>query len=181
MEPIIPLVADAEASAEARAVFARFRAALGFVPNYARLWANSQLLVDAAMTLEMTVGQSARVPAALKELAATRVSELNACPYCKAFHHARLGQLDVDAARAATLGEPSLPADLFSDEERAVLQLADEMTLEVRARRETVARVRELFGVEGAIELMGVIAMLNFDNRMAYTAELVADEWPRGA
>lgn len=181
MEPIIPLVSDEAASPEARAVFDRCRAALGFVPGYARLWAHSKLLVDAAMTLEMTVGQSACVPAPLKELAATRVSELNACPYCKAFHHARLGQVGVDGGKAATLGEPELPVALFSDAERAVLQLADEMTLEVRARRETVARVRELFGVEGAVELMGVIAMLNFDNRMAYTAELVADEWPKRA
>jgi uncharacterized peroxidase-related enzyme len=179
MEPIIPLVSDAEASADALETFHQFRRALGFVPNLVRLWANSPLLMRAALALEVAVGTDGRVPAALKELAATRVSELNRCPYCKAFHHARLGQLDVDGGKAATLAEPTLPAGLFSDEEAAVLQLADEMTLEVQAHPATVERVKRLFGVEGAVELMGVIAMLNLDNRMAFTAGLVADDWPR--
>jgi uncharacterized peroxidase-related enzyme len=179
MEPIIPLVTDAEASADALEMFHQFRRALGFVPNLVRMWAHSPLLMKAALALEVAMTTAGRVPAALKELAATRVSELNRCPYCKAFHHARLGQLAVDGGKAATLGEPTVPSSLFTEEELAVLQLADEMTIDVQAHPATLARVKRLFGVEGAIELMGVIAMLNLDNRMAYSAGLVADDWPR--
>jgi AhpD family alkylhydroperoxidase len=135
--------------------------------------------MKAALALEVAMTTAGRVPAALKELAATRVSELNRCPYCTAFHHARLGQLAVDGGKAATLAEPTVPSSLFTEAELAVLQLADEMTIDVQAHRATIERVKRLFGVEGAIELMGVIAMLNLDNRMAYSAGLVADDWPR--
>jgi AhpD family alkylhydroperoxidase len=160
-------------------VFAELRRKLGFVPNLVRLWAHSRLLLRPLTTLEVTVGASGRVPSALKELAAARVSELNRCPYCRAFHHARLGQLDVADDKTAQLAAPELPEGLFTVEERVVLQLADEMTLDVKATPETVARVRELFGLEGAIELMAIVATLNADNRMALSAALVADQWPR--
>jgi len=53
--------------------------------------------------------------------------------------------------------------------------VTDEMTLMVRGQPETVGKAIALFGVDGAVELMAVIALLNFDNRMAFTAELPVD------
>jgi hypothetical protein len=60
-----------------------------------------------------------------------------------------------------------------------VLQLADEMTLDVQATAATIERVAKLFGVDGAIELMTCIGMLNLDNRMAFSADLPPDAFPR--
>lgn len=74
---------------------------------------------------------------------------------------------------------PSSPdQSLFSAEEQAVLALADEMTTRVHARPETIGRIRSLFGVDGVVELMATIALLNFDNRMAYSAGTPPDVFP---
>lgn len=56
-----------------------------------------------------------------------------------------------------------------------MLKLTDEMTLLVRGQPETVGKAIELFGVDGAVELMATIALLNFDNRMAFTAGIPVD------
>jgi uncharacterized peroxidase-related enzyme len=177
---VLPLVTDEQASPETRALFDKFRQALGFVPNLVRLWAHSKLLSSALSQLEMVVGSSARVPTALKELAMARTSELNGCPYCKAFHHDRLRRLGSSANRSSALAMREVEGPgLFTDEERAVLQLADEMTLDVQASAATVERVARLFGVEGTVELMACIAMLNLDNRMAFSADLPPDAFPR--
>jgi uncharacterized peroxidase-related enzyme len=175
---MIPLVSDSAATPEAREAFEKFRQALGFVPNLVRLWAHSPPLLQALAALEMTVCASGRVSAALKELAAARTSELNSCPYCKAFHSARLAEQDLEKEKAAGLGERQLSPGLFTEEESLVLRLADEMTLQVRASPETLASVCRLFGVDGAVELMAVIAVLNLDNRMAFSAALPPDEEP---
>jgi uncharacterized peroxidase-related enzyme len=179
-QTVLPLVTDEQASPETRALFEKFRQALGFVPNLVRLWANSKLLANALAQLEMVVGANGRVPSALKELAMARTSELNGCPYCKAFHHDRLLRLGSSADRASALAMREVEAPgLFTAEERAVLQLADEMTLDVQASAATVEQVVKLFGVEGAVELMACIGMLNLDNRMAFTADLPPDAIPR--
>jgi hypothetical protein len=49
------------------------------------------------------------------------------------------------------------------------------MTLAIKARPETLSAVVKLYGTDGAIELMAAIALLNFDNRMAFSAELEPD------
>jgi uncharacterized peroxidase-related enzyme len=179
---VLPLVSDEQASPEVRAVFEKFRSALGFVPNLVRLWSHSPLLFGALTGLEAVVGAAGKVPSNLKELAMARTSELNGCPYCKAFHHDRLKRLGTGSDKASALARErieSAPADLFTDEERAVLQLADEMTLDVQASAATIERVAKLFGVDGAIELMTCIGMLNLDNRMAFSADLPPDAFPR--
>jgi hypothetical protein len=73
-----------------------------------------------------------------------------------------------------------LPRDLYTEEELAVLRLADEMTLDVKAKPETLHAIAKLYGSEGAIELMAAVALLNFDNRMAFTAELPPDPATEG-
>ncbi|HNN94701.1 MAG TPA: carboxymuconolactone decarboxylase family protein [Pseudomonadota bacterium] len=176
--PIIPLVQDGEGSEEVQALFARIRAAIGFVPNLFRLWANAPHLLPTLVQMETTICGSGKVPARLKELAAYRTSELNGCPYCAAFHGHNVKQLGYDASQVQAVQAPAPPeASLFSEEELAVLALADEMTRQVNARPETLDRIRSLFGVDGTVELMATIALLNFDNRMAFSAQTPPDDF----
>lgn len=173
----IPLMTDEDAPPRVRELFDRIRGAIGFVPNLFRLWAQAPHLVDTLVQLETTIAGTGKIRADLKELAMLRTSELNGCPYCKAFHGANVKDLGVAEAKTAALKERSLPTpSLFSEEELAVLQLTDEMTLDVQAKPETLERVRGLFGLDGAVELMAVIALLNFDNRMAFTANVPVDD-----
>jgi uncharacterized peroxidase-related enzyme len=174
--PIIPLVTDEAATPEVEAVFKRFRDAIGFVPNLVRMWAQAPHLLDTLVELETTLAGTGKIAPELKELAMARTSELNGCPYCKAFHGERLKELKIDTSKvdALTTSTP-VGGGLFSEEELVVLQLADEMTLRVRAQPETIARAQRLFGLDGLVELMAVIGLLNFDNRMAYSAGVPVD------
>jgi uncharacterized peroxidase-related enzyme len=173
--PLIPLAPEDPADPRIRQAFEKIAGALGFVPNLVRLWSRAPHLVGALVELELAIASEGKVPIDLKELAMMRTSELNGCPYCISYHRARLHDLGEDQARSEALSRRTL-GDLFTQEERAVLQLADEMTLDIRARPETVQRVRGLFGDDGAVELMAAIALLNFDNRMAYSANLPPDD-----
>lgn len=176
-EPMMPLVQDGEGPAEVQMLFDRIRTALGFVPNLFRLWANAPHLLPTLVQLETTICGTGKVPARLKELAAFRTSELNGCPYCKAFHGGNVRKLGFDESQYGAVQQNALPdIGLFSEEEQAVLRLADEMTLSVRASPATLDWVRRLFGLDGSVELMATIALLNFDNRMAYSATIPPDE-----
>jgi uncharacterized peroxidase-related enzyme len=180
--PIIPLVQDGEGSEEVQQLFARIRAAIGFVPNLFRLWANAPHLLPTLVQMETTICGSGKVPARLKELAALRTSELNGCPYCKAFHGHNVRQLGYDESQVSAVQQTAEPASgLFTTEELAVLTLADEMTRSVSARAETLGHIQALFGRDGAVELMATIALLNFDNRMAYSAQTPPDSFSAGA
>lgn len=178
-DPVIPLVQDGEGPEEVQQLFERIRGAIGFVPNLFRLWANAAHLLPVLVKMETTICGEGKVPARLKELAAFRTSELNGCPYCVAFHGHNVKQLGFEPAQYAAMQAPSSPdQSLFSAEEQAVLALADEMTTRVHARPETIGRIRSLFGVDGVVELMATIALLNFDNRMAYSAGTPPDVFP---
>jgi uncharacterized peroxidase-related enzyme len=178
-DPVIPLVQDGEGSAEVQQLFARVRGAIGFVPNLFRLWANAAHLLPTLIQMETTICGDGKVPSRLKELAALRTSELNGCPYCTAFHGHNVKQLGYDSVQYAAISQQQGPGPgLFTEEEQAVLSLADEMTMRISAQPETLARIRHLFGLDGAVELMATIALLNFDNRMAYSAGTPPDVFP---
>jgi AhpD family alkylhydroperoxidase len=158
-----------------REIFATFDRTLGFVPNLVKLWGQAPHLVRALVAVETALGSEGKVPQTMKELAMVRTSELNGCPYCRAFHRARLRALGVEGAKSGGLAAPELPRELYTEEELAVLRLADEMTLEIRAKPETLAAIATLYGADGAVELMAAVALLNFDNRMAFSAGLPPD------
>ena len=146
------------------AVCAHPRQRLAFVPNLFRLWANAPHLLPTLVQMETTICGSGKVPARLKELAAYRTSELNGCrtaPPSTAQRQAAI--MTPESAGPGRAGCRATPeASLFSEDELAVLALADEMTRQVNARPETLDRIRALFGVDGTVELMATIALLNF-------------------
>jgi len=172
---VIPLMTDEEAPKEVREFFEKVSETIGFVPNLFRLWARAPHLLDPLIAFETAVSGSGKISMHLKGLAMLRTSELNGCPYCAAVHGAKFESIGGATEQAAALKQRQLPQGLFSEEELTVLQLTDEMTLMVRGQPETVGKAIALFGVDGAVELMAVIALLNFDNRMAFTAELPVD------
>jgi uncharacterized peroxidase-related enzyme len=174
----ISLVTDEAASPEVREVFEKVRGVFGFVPNWVRMLAHAPHVMTALIELEMSVAGGGKIPAALKELAMMRTSELNSCGYCSAYHRHGLKKAGVDASKTDALAARERPGGgLFSDEETAVLDLTDEMTIGVRATPETVERAARLFGEDGVVELMATIGMLNFFNRMSLSTGISPDRW----
>ncbi len=168
--PTISMVDDASAGPELREIFKHVQAAMGRVPNLARVVAHSPPILDAFMQLAGTVAMSHKVPMDLKELAVLRVSELNGCRYCAGMHRPMMRQLGISEEKIAGLAEKGRTRGVFTETEEMVLQLTDEMTENVGARPETVARVREKFQEDGTVELMMTIAFYNLMTRLTDTS-----------
>ncbi|HEX9399414.1 MAG TPA: carboxymuconolactone decarboxylase family protein [Anaeromyxobacter sp.] len=104
------------------------------------------------------------VPAKLRELATCAVAVLNGADYELHHHEAPfLATGGTEAQLAVLRSGPGADggADAFDAEERAVLQLALELTREVRVADGTFEAVRAFLGERGTVELVGVIAAYN--------------------
>jgi uncharacterized peroxidase-related enzyme len=172
----ISMVDDASAGPELKEIFKHVEAAMGRVPNLARVVAHSPPILGAFMQLAGTVAMPHKVPMDLKELAVLRVAELNGCPYCAGMHRPMMRQMGIPEEKIAGLAEKKIARDVFEEKEAAVLQLADEMTQNVGAKPDTVARVREAFGEDGTIELMMTIAFYNLMTRLTDTSGVPLEE-----
>ena len=103
----------------------------------------------------------------LRELAICAVAALTGAEY-EFRHHSplflRAGGTDAQLARLAALGRGEVDdggAGAFDEAERAILQLALEMTRDVSIRDSTFAAVLKLLGERGTVELVAIISAYN--------------------
>lgn len=174
--PTISMVDDASAGPELKEIFKHVEAAMGRVPNLARVVAHSPPILGAFMQLAGTVAMPHKVPMDLKELAVLRVAELNGCPYCSGMHKPMMREMGISEEKISGIAEKGIAPGIFTDAEVAILQLSDEMTKNVGARPETVALIRKLFGEDGTIELMMTIAFYNLMTRLTDTSRVPLEQ-----
>lgn len=107
----------------------------------------------------------------LLELIKIRASVLNGCAYCMDMHTEEALELGVSDRKlfAVAVWHES---PLFSDEERAALQLTDEVTLiaDNALTDETYEAAVQFFGEEMVANLIMQIVIINSWNRIAVTS-----------
>lgn len=127
----------------------------------------------AMMAMENYVKNIAVTPT-LKELIKIRASQLNGCAYC----------VDMHTEHAIKLGESerrifALPvwkeSHLFTDEERAVFQLTDEVTLIAAqgVRNKTYDAIVNFFGEKTTAQIIMQIVLINSWNRIAVSIKMI--------
>ncbi|HUS17014.1 MAG TPA: hypothetical protein VM536_18600 [Chloroflexia bacterium] len=79
--PRIPTLNPDEVDADMRAIFERFLAQRGNIPNMFRTMAYRPSIMKTAEAHMAAVLNQGTVPTALKELCVVRVSHLNSCAY----------------------------------------------------------------------------------------------------
>ncbi len=110
----------------------------------------------------------------LRELIKIRTSQINKCAYC----------IDLHTKDAIKFGESerrifALPAwqesPLFSDEERAVLRLAEEITKITKGgvSDKTFDKVRKYFSENETAQIIIAINHMNFLNRVAVSSKMI--------
>lgn len=108
------------------------------------------------------------LPDQLVHLVFLRVSQLNGCAHCIDIHTRDLikGGMTVDKVVLVPVWEEA--SYLFSEQERAALAWAEEVTLvsETHASDEAYAAALAVFGEKDLVELTIVIATMNALNRM---------------
>jgi AhpD family alkylhydroperoxidase len=111
----------------------------------------------------------------LKELIKVRVSQINGCGYCIDYHtqdSLKLGEATQRLFALAAWWE----TPFFTDEERAALKLAEEVTLihNQGVTDETYKRAVELFGEKKLAQLIFIAITINSWNRIAIPVHMVA-------
>ncbi|MGF1724834.1 carboxymuconolactone decarboxylase family protein [Photobacterium nomapromontoriensis] len=128
--------------------------------------------IDAMMGLENYVSGNTLSPT-IKELIKLRVSMINNCAYCIEMHTpvAQKNGLSVQKMMALSAW-PESP--LFSEEERAVLALADEMTLiaEQGLTDKTYQQCIALLGDTPTAQCMMQVVTINAWNRIAVSTKM---------
>ncbi|MCY9784940.1 carboxymuconolactone decarboxylase family protein [Nocardiopsis sp. EMB25] len=110
----------------------------------------------------------------LLELLKLRSSILNGCAFCVDLHTRRALDAGETQQRLFQVSTWHEAGDLFTDAERAVLALTDEMTRmgEGGVSDATYTAVAGHFSDEQVAALMTAIAMINLYNRLAITSGL---------
>lgn len=128
---------------------------------------------QAMMTLE-NYGKACALDPMLKELIKIRASQINGCAYC----------LDMHTEDALKMGESSRrifalsvwkESHLFSEEERTLLQLTEEITKisENGLTDETYKKVISTFGEQMTAQIIMLIITINSWNRIAVATRLI--------
>lgn len=127
--------------------------------------------------------KEARLPAATQELVALRVSQINGCAVC----------IDMHTKEAAAAGETPVrlhlvaawrEATVFTEAERAALELAEEGTRVADAARgvsdEVWANAAEQYDQEQLTALVLMVAFMNAVNRLNIIAQQPAGAYEAG-
>ena len=118
--------------------------------------------------------RNSQIPPLLRELIKIRASQINGCAYC----------IDMHTEEALSLGETPRrifatsawkESPLFTEEERAVLQMTEEVTLISKdgLSDETYNWVLKFFGERGVAQIIMQIVMINSWNRVAVSTHQI--------
>lgn len=114
--------------------------------------------------VKINEGLHASLPGNLRELAYLAASRINQCGYCSHYHRI--------AARQEGITQEQLDQILsfaesteFTDQEKAVLQYATELTKEGDVAQPTVKRLKEFLSDQQLVVLASTVALANFTNR----------------
>lgn len=138
---------------------------MGYVPNSVMTMAHWPELLDAFRGLVATIYGVSEIDNGLKRLIGAVVSAAAGCQYCKA--HTTLGALDVgvDEEKIKAVWEYQ-SSDLFSDAERAALDLAFAAGQVPNAATDShFAALDPYYDERQKTEIMAVISMFGFLNR----------------
>lgn len=128
---------------------------------------------EAMLVLE-NYGKTSTLNPLLKELIKMRASQLNGCAYCMDMHTEDAVKLGESPRRIFALSVWH-ESHLFSEEERALLQLTEEVTKisEKGVTDETYNKVVELFGDKITAQVIMLIVIINSWNRMAVSTKQI--------
>lgn len=126
----------------------------------------------AMMGLEKYIASTALDPIH-KELIKLRASQINGCAFCLDMHSKDARKMGMTEQKIYLLNAWSEVKNLYSEEERAVLKMTEEVTLiQNHLSDETYNKAVALFGETYVATLIMMIVTINAWNRIAIATEL---------
>jgi len=118
--------------------------------------------------------RSAKLPPLLREMIKIRASQINGCAYCIDMHTQEALKLGENQRRIFALSAWK-ESPLFTEEERAVLQLTEEVTLISKdaLSDETYNKVLKFYGENELAQILMQVIIINMWNRMAVSTNQI--------
>lgn len=118
--------------------------------------------------------RNSKVPPLLRELIKIRASQINGCAYCIDMHTREALKLGETQRRLFALAAWK-ESPLFTEQERAVLQLTEEVTLISKdgVSEETYSTVVSSFGEKVLAQIIVQIVVINSWNRFAVATQQI--------
>jgi AhpD family alkylhydroperoxidase len=118
--------------------------------------------------------RSSKLPPLLREMIKIRASQINGCAYCIDMHTQEALKLGENQRRIFALSAWK-ESPLFTEEERAVLQLTEEVTLISKdaLSNETYNRVLKFYGENELAQILMQVIIINMWNRMAVSTNQI--------
>jgi alkylhydroperoxidase family enzyme len=177
----IDLVSDDRAGLLARAAYRYSKREFGTVTEPLRLFAHHPRVLSGYAGLEYATEKADRVPKRLKVLAATKAAALAGCEFCMDIGSMISGKEGVSEEQLRALPAYA-DSDLFSEEEKLVLDLAVGMSrTPVAVPDELFARLRERFDEAQLVELANEIALENYRARFDWAFGVGSQGFTEGA
>ncbi len=138
------------------------------------VWKEEPLYWDLIARMDKRLYEST-VPGSLIEIIKIRVSQINKCAYCIDYHTQEALSKGETPRRIFALGAWQ-ESPLFTEVERAVLQVAEEMTyiFEKGLSNETYEILTSYFHVQEIADIMVCISHMNFLNRIGISTKTEA-------
>lgn len=118
--------------------------------------------------------RSSKLPPLLREMIKIRASQINGCAYCIDMHTEEALKLGENQRRIFALSAWK-ESPLFTEEERAVLQLTEEVTLISKdaLSDETYSKVLKFYGENELAQIIMQVIIINMWNRMAVSTNQI--------
>lgn len=133
-------------------------------------------LYKAMLSLENALQQTSLTPIE-KELIKIRASQINGCAFCLNMHTRDARKIGETEQRIYLLNAWHEVGDLYSESEKAILRLTEEVTLISKGgvSAETYQHAEKVLGVSKLAEVIMAAVVINGWNRIAISTELPID------
>jgi AhpD family alkylhydroperoxidase len=130
----------------------------------------------AMLGMEQYIRNSQLLPL-LREMIKIRASQINGCAYCIDMHTQEALKIGETQRRIFALSAWK-ESPLFTEEERAVLQLTEEVTLisEDGVSDKTYYKVLKFYGENGLAQIIMQVIIINSWNRIAVSARQIFEQ-----
>jgi alkylhydroperoxidase family enzyme len=171
----VPLIRTADAPDAVRDVYRRSYEANGGIGNLYRALANSPSVLPAWVELAWPLRSEMRVPRSLRELIILRVAAILDAPYVWAHHSVFALENGLSSEQVGRLDRPG-DGDLFDEEQRAVIDAAEELTTSGTLSDDCFAALATRFDAEQIVELVTTISFYNCVARVTSALAIPLDK-----
>ena len=169
---LLPYVDEAKAPQNIREILERTKVKI----NVFRMICNSEAMAKPFARFANTLLTSIKLDAKLREIAILRVAELSHSVYEWTQHLPIAADCGVTAEQVAAIANWER-AKCFNELERLVLRLTDDVTRNVKGRKETIAALAEKLSPEEIVELILSIGFWGLIARLLETLEIDLEDF----